>query len=209
MTSGGLKIESYCFIRNNKVILNGELIFEDADAVSLKQIAKSVYRSIKPSYAKFFKMDDISKLGFLTAEVLLKDIDTESYDYEDVAIILSNSDSTLITDSNHQSTINDNDNFFPSPSVFVYTLPNIMIGEISIRHALKGENSFFIVENFNADIIVNHINKLFLTNKAKAAVGGWVNYSESGYDAFLYFASPQGETSHTPVEINKIYNKSL
>jgi len=61
----------------------------------------------------------------------------------------------------------------------------------------------------NADIIVNHINKLFLTNKAKAAVGGWVNYSDSGYDAFLYFASPKGENSHTPVEINKIYNKSL
>lgn len=209
MTGEKLKIESFCIFRNNKVSLNGELFYEDSDAVDLKRFAKSVYRFAKPSYAKFFKMDDISKLGFLAAEILLRNIDVKEYNPEDVSIILSNSDSTLLTDKNHQDTISNPDNYFPSPSIFVYTLPNIMTGEISIRHGLKGENSFFIVEKFNADLIANHINTLFLTDKTKAAIGGWVNQTETDYEAFIYFASVNGNIVHAANEITELYNKSL
>jgi hypothetical protein len=81
-----------------------------------------------------------------------------------------------------------------------------MIGEISIRHKLKGEKAFFIVENFNANLIAGHINNLFLANKSRAFVGGWVNQSEDGFEAFLYFASENGELAHNALEVNKIYN---
>ena len=33
--------------------------------------------------------------------------------------------------------------FAPCPAVFVYTLPNVVEGEISIRHHIKGENTWF------------------------------------------------------------------
>jgi len=201
-----LFINKYCHIKNNKVFVDGELVFSNEEADSIKSFAKSLYRHLKPSYNKFFKMDEISKLGFLAAEVLLKDYDFSVYDEEDISIVLSNSHSTLLTDKKHQKTIDDNSNFFPSPSVFVYTLPNIMIGEISIRHKLRGENAFFIVENFNADLITNHINNLFLTHKSNAFVGGWVNQSENDFEAFLYFTSGKGDKGHNTNEINRLYN---
>ena len=201
----GLTINKYCHIKNNSIYVDDKLLYADKKAVGLRSFAKSVYRYLKPSYNKFFKMDEISKLGFLAAEVLLSDIDLSSYNEEDVAIILSNSHSTLITDQNHQVTIDDFDNFFPSPSVFVYTLPNIMIGEISIRHKLKGENTFFIVEKFNVELITNHINSLFLTRKSKAFVGGWINQSENDYEAFLYFADEDGDILHNAFEINRLH----
>ncbi len=200
-----LTIKKYCHIKNNSIYVDGKFLFSDKEAKGLKPFTKSIYRYLKPSYNKFFKMDEISKLGFLAAEVLLSDIDLSSYNEEDVAIILSNSHSTLITDQNHQVTIDDFDNFFPSPSVFVYTLPNIMIGEISIRHKLKGENTFFIVEKFNAELITNHINSLFLTHKSKAFVGGWINQSENDYEAFLYFADEDGDITHNAFEINRLH----
>jgi len=200
-----LFINKYCHIKNNKVFVDGELVFAESDADSLRAFAKSLYRHLKPSYNKFFKMDEISKLGFLAAEVLLGNVDLSEYQ-EDISVVLSNSHSTLITDKKHQATINDDNNFFPSPSVFVYTLPNIMIGEISIRYKLKGENAFFIVENFNANLIASHINNLFLTNKSKAFVGGWVNQSEDDFEAFLYFASKSGELVHNAMEVNRIFN---
>jgi len=81
-----------------------------------------------------------------------------------------------------------------------------MIGEISIRHKLRGENAFFIVENFNTNLISNHINNLFLTNKSKAFVCGWVDQSENSFEAFLYFASPTGSIAHNTIEINKLHN---
>ncbi len=200
-----LTIEKYCHIKNNSIYVDGKLLFSNKEAEGLKSFTKSAYRFLKPSYNKFFKMDEISKLGFLAAEVLLSDIDVSYYNDEDVAIILSNSHSTLITDQNHQLTVEDYDNFFPSPSVFVYTLPNIMIGEISIRHSFRGENAFFIVENFNAELITNHINSLFLTRKSKAFVGGWINQSENDYEAFLYWVSEGGDIGHNASEINRLY----
>jgi len=200
-----LTIEKYCHIKNNSIFVDGKLLFSDKETEGLKPFTKSVYRFLKPSYAKFFKMDEISKLGFLAAEVLLSDIDVSAYNEEDIAIILSNSHSTIVTDQNHQLTVEDYNNFFPSPSVFVYTLPNIMIGEISIRHKFGGENAFFIVENFNAELITNHINSLFLTHKSKAFIGGWINQSENDYEAFLYWVSGNGNIPHNAFEINRLH----
>jgi len=201
-----LFVEKYCHIKNNSIFVDGKLVYADKDAEGLRAFAKSAYRHLKPSYNKFFKMDEISKLGFVAAEVLISDIELSSYSEEDISIIISNSDSTLVTDKNHQDTIDDFDNFFPSPKVFVYTLPNIMIGEISIRHKLKGENTFFIVEKFNEELIVNHINSLFLTHKSKAFVGGWVNQSEDDYEAFLFWASDKGGFPFNALEMKRLYN---
>ena len=201
-----LFVKKYCHIKNNSIFVDGELVYTDRDAEGLRAFAKSAYRYLKPSYNKFFKMDEISKLGFLAAEVLISDIELSSYNEDDISIIISNSDSTLVTDKKHQVTVEDYDNFFPSPKVFVYTLPNIMIGEISIRHKLRGENTFFIVEKFNEELIVNHINSLFLTHKSKAFVGGWVNQSEDDYEAFLFWVSDKGNIPFSALEMKQLYN---
>lgn len=205
MTS--LFIEKYCHIKNNNIFVDGKLIFSHKESESLRPFTKLAYRFLKPSYNKFFKMDEISKLGFIAAEALLYDVDLSSYNEGDISVILSNSHSTIVTDKNHQKTVDDYDNFFPSPSVFVYTLPNIMIGEISIRHKFRGENAFFIVENFNAELVTSHINSLFLTDKSKAFVGGWVNQSETDYEAFLYLVSDKGNIKHNSFEINELYKQ--
>ncbi len=203
---GKLFINKYCHIKNNKVFLDGKLVFSDDEDHDMKPFLKSVYRFLKPSYNKFFKMDEISKLAYLCSEYLLQDFDLSAFNKDEIAIVLSNSYSTLITDQNHQNTIEVADNFFPSPSIFVYTLPNIMIGEIAIRHKINGENIFFIVENFDAGLLTDHINNLYLTRKAKVFIGGWVNMGPESYEAFLYLLSPSGQTGNNALEIEKIYN---
>ncbi|MCT4639910.1 MAG: hypothetical protein N4A72_19580 [Bacteroidales bacterium] len=200
-------ISSYCKIKNGTAIVNNSEVFR-SEANDLKSVVKEIYRSIKPGYAKFFKMDDISKLGFIAAELMLKDMDLKSkYSNSDIGIVLSNSSSTLVTDSEFQDTIQDNDNYFPSPAIFVYTLPNIMIGEISIRHKFQGENAFFLNEKFDSIFISNYVNSLINTEKIKACLTGWVEYSEEGYEAFIYLVEQQGNTEHTEENINIIYNK--
>ena len=57
--------------------------------------------------------------------------------------MICNADASLDTDIKYLATTKE----LPSPSVFVYTLPNIMIGEICIRNHFKGESFFFISEN--------------------------------------------------------------
>ena len=206
MTESQLKIQSSCLIRDNQAFLNGEMVFTNEDGKVGKAFLKSLYRHLKPGHSKFFKMDSLSKLGYLASELLLKNVDLSSYDAENMSVILSNSDSTLDIDSEHQDMIRDYNKFYPSPSVFVYTLPNIMIGEISIKHGMRGENAFYIVEKFTPELIVDHINSLFLKHKSKLFVGGWVNSKNDEYEAFLYVASPHRGKPHNKIEIMKLYN---
>lgn len=202
------EIKSWCHIKENKIFLNGELLFEDPNASGLKAFAVKAFRHFKFRYPKFFKMDEISKLGFLTAELLMTNIQ-KKYPAEEVGIVLSNAQSTIVTDSNFQESINDYDNFFPSPSVFVYTLPNIMTGEISIRHKFRGENAFFIFADFNATYISDYINQLYQSRKIRSCAGGWVDQSESGYEAFMYWIEPSVDKSvgikHKGEEVRKLY----
>lgn len=156
---------------------------------NFSRFAKSIYKNYGIKYPKFYKMDNLSKLGFLAAEILLKDSDILSkYKSEEIAVILSNESSSLNTDAKYQKTIDDRNNYFPSPSVFVYTLANIMTGEICIRHKIKGENTVFISENFDKDFIFDYVNILFNSDKAKACITGSVdfNYPNTIPEAKLY-----------------------
>jgi hypothetical protein len=205
-----LGIKTYCLIRKNKIYLDGVCIFANDEATDLKSFLVKAFKDQKLKYPKFYKMDDISKLGFLAAELLVKNASSD-YTNEDVSIVLSNSQSTLVTDSNFQKSIEDDDNFYPSPAVFVYTLPNIMIGEISIRHKLRGENAFFIFDRFNAKAIADYINRLFDGGKTTYAIGGWVDQSEEVYEAFLYCADPfigkDVAIEHNAEELSQLYSK--
>lgn len=108
---------------------------------------RTLYKESCSTNMKFFKMDNLSKLGYVAAEKLLNNIGLPE-NRTKIAIILSNQSASLDTDYRHQKLINSNEEI--SPSVFVYTLPNIVSGEICIRHKLNGENTFFIQEPNNA-----------------------------------------------------------
>ena len=146
-----LKIKAYCSISDNKVMLNDQLLFEEK-GTDFATFIKLAYKQMDTNYPKFFKMDDLSKLGFLAADILLKPLATDSESAQNIALAFSNSASSLETDRKHQDSIIDKENYFPSPAIFVYTLPNICLGEISIKHRLYSENSFFIFNHFNAEL---------------------------------------------------------
>lgn len=169
-----LEITSYCQVTAGLVRLNGGSIFTKEES-SPAAFLKAAYRGMHISYPKFFKMDNLCKLAFLTAETLLSDGRiTKAYSGTDVGIILQNSSSSLSTDEKHQETIASNDNYFPSPSVFVYTLPNIMAGEIAIRHGLKGENGVYITPGPDPEMLYENVSGLFSNDRIKCCLAGYV-----------------------------------
>lgn len=104
----------------------------------------AAFREQVGGYPKFFKMDTLSRLGFLATELLLK---KQTVDPERTALILANHSSSLKNDTDYQQTIADKENYYPSPALFVYTLPNIVTGEVAIRHHLFGETAFYVLES--------------------------------------------------------------
>jgi 3-oxoacyl-[acyl-carrier-protein] synthase-1 len=92
-------------------------------------------------------MDTLSRLGFIAAEILIKSTErfADRVQNTDCAVILANKSASIKNDTDYLQTIS-NGNYYPSPALFVYTLPNIVTGEIAIRHQLHGETAFYILE---------------------------------------------------------------
>ncbi len=145
-------------------------------ALSIDENLSQLYRNIGMSYPKFFKMDRLCKAGILGAEMLLKDYD---FDHENVkadwGIILMNSASSLDNDRRYQETIAE-DNYYPSPAVFVYTLANIVTGELAIRHKIGGESSFYVMPKFDQNLMEEVIGQAFTANpELTHIICGWVD----------------------------------
>jgi len=179
-------VSKFCSIRNHTVVINHISEYTRKNE-NQEKFLTGIYHSFGISYPKFHKMDTLSKLGFLSVELLLKDTGMhEKYQGHEVGIILMNASSSLETDRHHQESILDRTNYFPSPAVFVYTLPNIVIGEICIRHKITGEGTFFIRERFDALFLVNYIRHLFDTGIVQCCITGWVETNGEDYESIVY-----------------------
>lgn len=192
-------IQTYCHIKNGNLFIDGSCIYKSYQE-NFKDFSREVYDFLGVDYSKFFKMDSLSKLAFIGAELCLKKIEEK-----DIALIFSNKASSMEIDRKHQQTINSKEEFYPSPSNFVYTLPNICLGEISIKHTLYSENSFFIFEKFNPEILVTYTSSLLQEKKAKMALCAWVEIEDKSYEAFLYLVGKNGKWPHTKEILTKIY----
>ncbi|MHA7057007.1 3-oxoacyl-ACP synthase [Aquimarina sp. M1] len=199
-----LYISDFCSLRDHKVFKNGEQLYADSKSDNLKDFTKGIYKFLDMKYPKFYKMDELCKLGFLASEILLKDMNEVD---ENTALVLSNKASSLDTDRKHQESIQDKNNFYPSPAIFVYTLPNIIMGEISIRNQMKSENAFFVTESFDTNLITKYAEVLLQTGKASNVICGWVDLDNDKYDVFLAFLSKKGKKELTKEELNKLYNQ--
>jgi hypothetical protein len=190
-----LAITSYCIIRKGEVITKDKRLEVPFD----NKFFKEVFTTLNSSYAKFYKMDRLCKLAYLASEYLLASDHHKKYQPEEVAMVFSNSSSSIDSDIKHQATIANRNKYFPEPATFVYTLPNIMLGEISIRHNLKGENMFFVSEKFDPEIMVDYISILLGNSRHKTCIAGWVEYTTTELSAALFFVEPVLESNGTHV----------
>ena len=199
-----LHINATVVIRENHAFRNGKVIFS-TEQNSCAEFLGALHQFTGARYQRFYKMDALSKLGWLAAEFLLDDkFKAQAYDPSKQGIILSNANSSLDTDIRYQASMAS----IPSPAIFVYTLPNIVIGEIAIRHQMKGENAFYIFEQFNPQFIEQYVSVLLNNNILQACVCGWVDVLAEHYEAALFLVEKNGREGSQPFTagiMNQIY----
>ncbi|MFA5752471.1 MAG: hypothetical protein WC910_05335 [Bacteroidales bacterium] len=201
------KITAYCRITDHQVILNGkklEIAFSGDPGTSR---LTEIYRYLDAGYPKFHKMDNLSKAGFLASEMVLQALD---YDREtpdgSTSVVFANKSASLDDDKRFQETINPDSNY-PSPAVFVYTLPNIVTGEVAIRNKILGETSFFILEDFDAEKMHIFIEWAFSSPGISRVLCGWTEYIDNHCDVLVMMVdkeSSQGMDYNT-LNINQLY----
>lgn len=173
-------------IKDNQIHRNESLVFETAQDLPFHDFIKAAYKNRNIDYPKFYKMDDLCKLTFIAFEYMREDIpDFEKQNKEKVALVFCNSVSSLDTDIKHRRSIDDKKNYFPSPAVFVYTLPNIMLGEIAIKNKIQGETICFVGEKDGLPDLKTYIQTLFETTDTELVIFGEVNYLDGEYEAVI------------------------
>ena len=184
-----------------------------------------LYRRLGISYPKFYKMDALSRMGFIAVEMLLSKVADRHSFGEQTAVILFGRTGSIWDDRKYQKIIGsiadspvceqnlrdnqasqsgsslsenqalqsrasssenqalpsgasseENRNFFPSPAVFVYTLPNIVTGEIAIRNKYFGETSFYLLDHYDEAAMDRVVRQAFLDPCTKEVITGWLDY---------------------------------
>lgn len=199
-------ISAYCRITDNAFSLNGNVLLEKTDEAAISW-PKQLYTHLELDYSKFYKMDRLAQLGFLATEGIKTTSSTVSYYKDDeVALLFANSESSADTDERFEKSYHVDG--VPSPSLFVYTLPNIVLGEIAIRNKWYGENMFFVFPKFNSSFFVEYT-KILIGKGAKAVLVGWVSLSEEGVDTFLFLMEKEGEGQElTEENLIELYRKN-
>jgi hypothetical protein len=184
---------------------NDQLLLEN-DFNDFETFTSGIYKKLEIKYPKFYKMDNLSKLGFLAAEIALTNLDfNEKYNADKIGIHLININSSIDTDIKYSNLIKQGT---ASPAVFVYTLPNIVIGEISIKNNIKGENLLMVADHYDIELQYNYINSLFKSNSIDVCICGFVDYTETAYEAFIFIVEKNNHAdflSYTQTHIEEIY----
>ena len=198
----------YVVLNQGYVSVNGRVLEHEATGNAL---LAELYRSHIADWPKFFKMDTLSKAGFVASELLFKEIGecrcgSEEY-IKSRAIVLFGTTASLCADRNYQETIQNRDNYYPSPALFVYTLPNIVTGEIAIRNHYRGETSFYVLEKPDAAQMAFHLSCAFQDSDTDSILAGWVDSRmNDDFQAFmtLIYREDASDTDSLTEQLKKI-----
>lgn len=197
-------ITRYCHIRQQTLRDGDRIVYQD-QALSLDDFCEQAFNQLGIQYPKFYKMDRTSKLGLLGVEVLLRGTNIAARNPESVSVVFSNAHASLDTDLRYFETMKT----IASPALFVYTLSNIVTGEICIRHGFKGENAFFVTAAFEPATLAGYVNSLMEKESTSTCVAGWVEVLGEQHDVFLYLVGKstgqQLSWPHDAETIEKLY----
>ena len=196
-------INAHSKIKRQQVFENNQLVFT-SDISNASNFLMAAYENLKINYSKFYKMDVLSKAGLISSELVVKKFERQNYKDEAIGIVLMNRNASIEADAKYWESVK----IIPSPALFVYTLPNIVIGEISIKNKLKGENAFFIQNSFDATWLCYYVNDIMSRFNTDACICGWVDVIEDDVDACFFLIEKQKVAQSivfSPENLNQIY----
>jgi len=135
-------IRASSFLSEQGFFLNKELkhVFIE------KNWLKEGYKFARLDYPRFYKMDELSQMTILAAEQLKTTGCWKHLSDSGVDLLFANAHASNQTDSKFIESYEKKGN--PSPSLFVYTLPNVAMGELARYYKWHGEQAFFIAPEF-------------------------------------------------------------
>ena len=177
------------------MISRDDKVVQDLSGTPPANRLETAYAALGLNYPKFHKMDPQSRLGLLAAEVLLAGTGLrERHAPDRIGVVLHNADASLDTDLRYAAGVQGT----PSPSLFVYTLPNVVVGEVCIKNNFKGHNAFFIFGTYEPGFLHAHVREVLLSGMADACLCGWTEVLGDRQEALLFLVERTAQGKAIP-----------
>ena len=161
---------------SHRVQLTDSMLMIDGKVISTtstgKELLTEIYKQFIGNYPKFYKMDMLSRLAFVASELLIQQ-EPANVVGEESAIVFFNATTSIDSDRKHIETIRETG--IASPSIFLYTLPNIMLGEIAIKHQYQGETSLYLLAEKDETLMQQIVDSMLLQSKTRNLLTGWID----------------------------------
>ena len=178
--TGGLRVAGSVHITPSSLQIDGKDVAVEAGG---KALLTEIYKKELEDNPKFYKMDVFSRLVYLASGIVCKGIE-DTVAPEDRSLVLFNASSSIVADRQHLRTFTGPEGFFPSPATFLYTLPNVVTGEIAVRFGIKGETTLLILPRRDDAVIAALSETVFRLSGTSAMITGWVDCdAEDSFEA--------------------------
>lgn len=196
-----MTVIKHCYIDKSGIKINNIPLIENHN-VEVDYL-KYYYDFLKIDYPKYHKMDGLSKHAII-ADFIINPFKISEYSDDELSLIMANSCSSQQIDKKFIESYQVYNS--PSPSLFVYTLPNILIGELSIKNKWHGEHCFFICENFDSNFFLEQVTITFAKGH-KFCFLGWVNVHGNLNDESLWILIENNGPLPSSTNLNNIIKK--
>ncbi|MCB0792692.1 MAG: hypothetical protein H6595_09010 [Flavobacteriales bacterium] len=174
-------------------LVDGRLLQDEQEVAiaegPLEEMLRGLYQTLTLDYPKFHKMDAVSKLGLLLTEPLVRMAREHGADItNDMAIAGMGRSGCSTTDQEHWRVRTATG--LASPAVFVYTLPNIGLGEITIRHKVFGPSVCLLADRPDAELFWNTMRCFHERDGTAWAICYWSDIFADRYEAKAVLIGP-------------------
>lgn len=194
-----LNIRLWSRLTNDAFRANGITLVQRAEsesAINVHEHLNSFFKAAGFSYSKFFKMDPLCKAGCLCLMPFVNYMHTHARAADGGFLLFTNS-GCLMADEDHLRLMQQK---APSPAVFVYTLPNIILGEWSILSGWKGFGQCYVLADFNAAYISQRIKAFEEDFPQTPVVAAWLSVTRHHLDGILFICDNGDDPNNLPIE---------
>ena len=170
----------------------------DGKAITVESGGAALVTEIFKKYLgdgqKFYKMDPYSRLAYLSccmaaqgpdgpreqdpAQTASSSVNREAtvdIAPEETALVLFTREGSLLADRRHLGTFCREGEYYPSPAIFINTLPNVVLGEIALKNRIKGETTLVMLSERDETTIRTVLEATLSFSSPRRLICGWVD----------------------------------
>lgn len=200
----GMRILSTTTYSNGGFTANGkELASSTGD---LDHDLTNAWAAMEVKLPRFVRMDRSSKLVSIAAAPFFKaEGALTTYPKDRIGMVIMGTHGSMDTDQRYLDQLQAENH--ASPGLFVYTLPNIALGELSIQHGLHGSGLCLLSDSPDVDQMKNACEILLHDHGMEAVICGWANIFAGSAAATFMVVTTGKDGNWDNDELERIFNE--